>query len=313
MEIEPEILAFWKKKKVYEKAKEKNKGKKAFYFLDGPPYTSGKVHIGTAWNKSLKDCFLRYKRMAGFDVWDRAGYDMHGVPTEQGVQREKGLKTKDDIIKYGVSKFVKDCKDFSIKNMEAMNKDFKRLGVWMGFENAYKSVDSSYIEGEWWLIKKAYDNKRLYKGKKTMHWCAKCGTALAKHELEYKNVTDESIFLKFKVKEKDNEYLVIWTTTPWTIPFNLGIMVNPKLDYVKAKVGNEVWIVAKQLVSVFIKGVADKDFEIIEGFKGKDLEGIGYEHPFSDVIDDYKELKEKSPKIHTVVLSEEYVDTSSGI
>ncbi|MDP7140769.1 MAG: isoleucine--tRNA ligase [Candidatus Woesearchaeota archaeon] len=312
LEIEPEILNYWKKKGIYAKTKVKNKGKKSFYFLDGPPYTSGKVHIGTAWNKSLKDSFLRYKRMTGINVWDRAGYDMHGVPTEQGVQKEKGLKTKDDIIKYGVSKFVKDCKDFSITNMEAMNKDFKRLGVWMGFENAYKSIDSSYMEGEWWLIKKAYENKRLYKGKKTMHWCAKCGTSLAKHELEYKNVTDESIFIKFKVKNKKNEFLIIWTTTPWTIPFNLGIMVNPELDYVKAKVNNETWIVAKQLASVFIKGVADKDFKITEEFKGKELEGTEYEHPFSDAIADYKELKQKSPKVHTVVLSEEYVDTSSG-
>jgi len=312
LESEPEILNYWKKKEIYEKAKNKNKGKKSFYFLDGPPYTSGKVHIGTAWNKSLKDCFLRYKRMAGFDVWDRAGYDMHGVPTEQGVQKEKRLKTKDDIVKYGVGKFVKDCKDFSIKNMEVMNKDFKRLGAWMDFDSAYKSIDSSYMEGEWWLIKKAYENKRLYKGKKTMHWCAKCGTALAKHELEYKNVKDESIFLKFKIKGKDNEFLVIWTTTPWTIPFNLGIMVNPELDYVKAKVGNELWIVAKALASAFIKGVADKDFKITEEFKGKELEGIEYEHPFSDVIDDYKELKKKSKKVHTVVLSDEYVDTSSG-
>ncbi|MAG08261.1 isoleucine--tRNA ligase [Candidatus Woesearchaeota archaeon] len=312
LKSEPEILSYWKEKKVYEKAKEKNKGKKTFYFLDGPPYTSGKVHIGTAWNKSLKDSFLRYKRMAGFDVWDRAGYDMHGVPTEQGVQKEKGLKTKDDIIKYGVAKFVKDCKDFSIKNMEIMNQDFKRLGVWMGFDNAYKSVDSSYIEGEWWLIKKAYENKRLYKGKKTMHWCAKCGTALAKHELEYKNVRDESIFIKFKVKGKENEFLIIWTTTPWTIPHNLAIMAGPDIDYVRAKVGNEVWIVAKQLVSVFISGVADKEFEIIEEFKGKELEGMKYIHPLIEYIPPFKKIEEECPKAFTVVMSSEYVDTSSG-
>src|SRR3989344_5794236 len=200
---ELEILDFWKENKIHEKAKEKNKGKKQFYFLDGPPYTSGKVHLGTAWNKVLKDSVLRYKRMRGLDVWDRAGYDMHG----------------------------------------------------MDFENAYKSVDNTYMEGEWWLIKKAHENKRLYEGQKTMHWCARCATSLAKHELEYKEVKDDSIFVKFLVRDKKNEFLIVWTTTPWTIPFNLGVMVHPDFDYVKVKVDNEVWIVAKALAGPLINGV----------------------------------------------------------
>jgi len=309
---EPQILEFWKKHSIYEKAKEKNKGKQKFYFLDGPPYTSGKVHLGTAWNKALKDCVLRYKRMQGFDVWDRAGYDMHGLPTEQAVEKNLGLKHKDEIPRYGIANFVNACREFAISNMLSMNNDFKRIGVWMDFENAYQSVQNTYMEGEWWLIKKAHENKRLYEGEKTMHWCASCATSLAKHELIYENIADSSIFVKFPVKNRHDEFLIVWTTTPWTIPFNLGVMVNPNLDYVRVKVNGEVWIVAKALSTSLISGVAEKQFSILEELKGDKLVGLEYLHPFENETPQFRELKQKHPKVHTVVLSEEYVDTSAG-
>lgn len=312
LKIEPEIMKYWKESKIYEKAKEKNKGKKQWYFLDGPPYTSGKMHLGLAWNKSLKDCVLRYKRMKGLDVWDRAGYDMHGLPTELKVQAKLKIKSKEDIPKFGVKKFIDECKKWSVENMQVMNKDFARLGIWMDFENAYQPISSEFIEGEWWLIKQAYKAGRLYEGDKTMQWCKSCATALAKHELEYKNVKDNSIFLKFKVKDSKNEYLVIWTTTPWTIPFNLGIMANPEFEYVKCRVDDEVWILAKGLAASVITFVAEKKFEIIEELKGEKLEGLEYEHPFSDEISFYEQNKKKHPKIHTVVLSEDFVDLSAG-
>ena len=310
---EPEILKFWKDKRIYEKAKESNKGKKKFYFLDGPPYTSGKVHLGTAWNKSLKDSILRYKRMQGFDVLDRAGYDMHGLPTENATEKELGIKNKKEIKKFGVDKFTKACKDLSIRNMKIMNQDFQRLGVWMDFENAYQSVKKVFIDGEWWLVKKAHEKKRLYEGLRSMAWDWKDQTTLAKHELEYKNIKDKSIYVKMKVKGKNNEFLIIWTTTPWTIAFNLGIMVNPQLDYVKCKVNNEYWIVAKVLASAFISSIAGKKFDIVEEFKGKKLEGLEYQHPFYEELKEhYDKIKKYHPKTHTVVLSEEYVETSSG-
>lgn len=312
LKTEPEILKFWQEKNIHEKAKNRNKGKKQFYFLDGPPYTSGKVHLGTAWNKTLKDSILRYKRMKGLDVWDRAGYDMHGMPTEQGVEKKLGIKFKEEIPKFGIAKFVNACRDFALTNLKSMNKDFIRLGVWMDFENSYKTIENRWIEGEWWLIKKAHENKRLYEGEKTMHWCAKCGTALAKHELEYKKVEEESIFVKFQVRNKKDEFLVVWTTTPWTIPFNLGVMVNPKIDYVRAKVEKETWIVAKNLAPSLITSVADKKYTILEEFKGDRLEGLKYNHPFEKDIPYYKELESKHPKVHSVVLSEEYVDLSAG-
>jgi isoleucyl-tRNA synthetase len=311
--VEKTILAFWKDKNIYEKAKKQGKGGKKFYFLDGPPYTSGKLHIAHAWNKSMKDMVLRYKRMTGHNVWDRAGYDMHGLPTEHKVVAKLNLEKKEDIIKFGLAKFIEECKKFCTENALQMNEDFKRLGVWMDFDNAYMPISPTFIEGVWWLIKKANDNGRLYEGQKVMTWCPSCATAVAKHELTYEEVTDKSIFVKFKVKGKDNEYLIIWTTTPWTIPFNLAVMVNPELDYVRAKVENEIWIVSKALSGPVIQAVAGKRFEIIEEFKGKQLEYLHYEHPFYDTLkQQYDAIAKQTDKLHSVVMSSEYVDTTAG-
>jgi len=312
VEIEPRLLEFWAVNKIWEQAKENNNGKKSFYFLQGPPYTSGRVHLGTAWNNCAKDIVLRYKRMAGFDVWDRAGYDMHGLPTEHKVMELHSLKDKFDIEEFGIDKFNSECRKWSVEKANIMSDDLKRLGVWMDFDNAYFPINTSYIEGEWWLIKQAHENKRLYEGLRTLSWCASCQTALAKHEQQYKEVTDNSIFLKFPVKGKDKEYLVIWTTTPWTIAFNLAVMVNPELEYVKAQVEDEVWILSKGLCGPVVQSVANKSLKIIEEFKGETLEGLEYVHPWENEITDFKELKKEHPKLHTVILSSEYVDLSAG-
>ncbi|MFT4304352.1 MAG: isoleucine--tRNA ligase [Candidatus Woesearchaeota archaeon] len=323
-EVEPSIMEFWDKNNTYQniKLKAKANNAKSFYFLDGPPYTSGKVHLGTAWNKSLKDAVLRYKRMRGFDVWDRAGYDMHGLPTEHATQKKLGLNSTDDIQKYGVDKFIQECITLCKDNMELMNQDFKRLGVWMDFDNAYQSISPDFIDGEWWLIKKANENGRLYRGLRTMTWCPITESALAKHELEYQTVVDKSIFVKFKVKENSkskiakekgmDEYLIIWTTTPWTIPFNLAVMVNPELEYVRAEVDGEVWILSKALGPMVVQAVAEKKYNELEEFYGNELEGTQYEHFFHKEMH-YDKLDVKNPeKLHSVLLSTEYVDTSAG-
>lgn len=310
---EKTILKFWKNNKIRVKAVKKNKGKKPFYFLDGPPYTSGKIHLGTAWNKSMKDIVIRYKKMQGFDVWDRAGYDMHGLPTEGRVQAKLGMKTKEEILKYGLEKFIKDCRNWAVTNLKQMNKDFQRLGSWLDYDNAYQTIANEYIEGTWWLVKKAHEKNRLYEGQMTMTWCGSCQTALAKHELDYKEVVDKSIYVKFQVKDKPNEYLLIWTTTPWTIPFNLGVMVHPDLDYVKVKVGKEVWILAKDLAGIVIKGKTGKSYKVLKTFKGNKLEGLEYVHPMEDVLKHhFKELRKKAKKLHVIVLSEEYVTLEYG-
>jgi isoleucyl-tRNA synthetase len=311
-ETEEEVISFWEKNKVYEGLKKRNSKGKPFYFLQGPPYTSGYLHLGQAWNESMKDMVLRYKRMNGFDVWDRGGFDMHGLPTARKVMAELKIDCKDDIPKYGVAKFVKKCMDFGLDKVEVMNKDLWRLGVWLDHENAYKPVENEYIESVWWLIKKADENKRLYEGLRTLTWCANCATSMAKHECEYKVVKDDSIFIKFKLRGKKNEYLIIWTTTPWTMPFNTGIMVHPELDYVKIKVDDEYWVVAKGLAGPFIQTLMGKKLEIVEEFVGKDMKGWKYEHFWEDEIKELKEMRKKYPKTHTIVLSDEFVSLKGG-
>ncbi|MGV8168682.1 MAG: isoleucine--tRNA ligase [Candidatus Nanoarchaeia archaeon] len=311
-EVEEAIINLWKAKDIYNKAKQRNQGGTPYYFLQGPPYTSGKLHIGHAWNNSLKDMVLRYKRMKGFDVWDRAGYDMHGLPTEKKVMELHKMKFKSEIETFGVAKFNEECLKYSTEKAMQMNEDLFRLGIWMDYEDPYMPVKTEFMEGEWFLVKKAHEQGRLFEGDRTLTWCPSCATAMAKHECDYKTVEDTSVFLKFKVKGTKNEYLVIWTTTPWTIMFNLAIMVNPELEYVKVKVEEEQWIVSKALMNIFIQGVVGKKYEIIEEFFGEKLEGVEYEHPWFELLPFYKKLKEEHPKVHTVVLSSEYVTTDSG-
>jgi len=306
-EVQDAIKKLWAEKNIYDQAKEKNKGKKPFYFLDGPPYTSGKVHIGTAWNKTLKDLVLRYKRMRGLDVWDRAGYDMHGLPTEHATEKELGISGRKAIEEYGIKKFIDACRKLCMRNLQEMNTTFTDLGVWMDFENAYQTISKEWMEGEWWLLKKAHEQARLYEGERATTWDAHSATALAKHELEYKEVEDTAIYVKFPAGK---EWLVIWTTTPWTIPYNLAIMANPDVTYVRVKVNNETWILAQDLVEDFLKRKLKTEYKIIEEFPGKKLEGMEYKHIFD--FPQYKELKKLYPKVHTVLLSSEYVDTSTG-
>jgi isoleucyl-tRNA synthetase len=311
-EVEKEILEFWEKNQIYKTAKKKNKGKEKFTYLDGPPYTSGKIHLGHAWGKAIRDSVMRFKRMNGFDVWDRAGFDMHGLPTENKVCAELNLERKEDIEEFGLEKFQKACEEFCIDKMKIMIKDFKSLGIWMDFENPYMPIKSEYMEGEWFLAKRAFEENRLYEGSKVMTWCRKCSTSLSKHELEYENVNDNSIYVKFKLTEEDDTYFIIWTTTPWTIPFNLGIMVNPDLDYIKVDVDGEKWIIAKDLESEIFSKVVDKSYIVLEEMKGKALEGKRYKHIFFNETPRYKELEDGYKNAFTVLLSKEYVDTSVG-
>jgi len=339
-EIEQRILKFWQEEKIYEAAKKKNENGKKVYFLDGPPYTTGEIHVGTAWNKTLKDFYLRMMRMQGYNVWDRAGWDMHGLPITHKVLEKLKLE-KQDIENFGVEKFIKLCEKFAVDNMNIMTEQFKKLGVWMDWENAYRSISPEFIEGVWWVIKRAHENKFLYQGKKTMHWCPSCATSLAKHELEYEEVEDESIFVKLPLEDKNgkqikDEFLLVWTTTPWTMPFNLAVMVNPEIDYVKAEVevgaqgaGNarnaahsgapernsvrkEKWIIAKALAGAVIQGVFEKKFRVVDEFKGKKLEGLHYVHPFLQDIPFHAKIKKENKKAHSVILSAEYVDVGSG-
>jgi isoleucyl-tRNA synthetase len=315
LEFEENILTFWKQEKIIENLRERNQNGEKFYFLEGPPYTSGKIHLGHAWNMALKDMVLRYKRMHGRNVWDRMGYDMHGLPTEQKVMKKFELKNKEDIQNFGVEKFVRECEKFCTEMMHGMNEDFKRIGATLDFTDPYQPISSSFMDAQWWLIKKAHEKGRLYQGLRTMHWDAATGTATAKHELEYKQVTDTAIFVKFKREAQPNSYFIIWTTTPWTIPLNLAIMVNPELEYVEVEValdeGNENWVVAHELLESVMQKAKIEKHTVLKTFKGSELTGDKYEHPLG-VFDLLPEELQENPKLFTVLLSKEYVDASAG-
>lgn len=313
-ELEKEILLYWQKNKVVEKLRKRNQKGSKFYFLEGPPYTSGHIHLGHAWNMALKDFVLRYKRMQGLNVWDRMGYDMHGLPTEQKTMAKLGLKDKEDIEKFGIGRFTKECKKYCVEMMEKMNEDFQRIGATLDFSNPYQPISREFIEAEWWLIKKAHEKNRLYQGLRTMHWDAATQTAVAKHELEYQQVKETSIYVKLQSADDQKRHFIVWTTTPWTIPLNLAVMVNPEMDYVEVKAGAENWIVAKSLAEKVLAkaGIEHVDkIVIVKEFKGKELAGKKYLHPLH--VEKYFPAElQKNPKLFSVLLSSEYVDDSSG-
>ncbi|MBI2971346.1 MAG: isoleucine--tRNA ligase [Candidatus Aenigmarchaeota archaeon] len=305
---EEEIMAFWKENAVYEKVKANVKGKKKFYFLDGPPYATGAIHIGTAWNKILKDVYIRFWRMSGFDVWDQPGYDTHGIPIENKVEKELQLRAKHDIERLGIERFILACRKFATEHIGTMNEQFANLGVWMDFDNPYLTLSNEYIEGAWHTFKVGYDKGLLYHSSYSVHVCPHCETAVAYNEIEYTKLTDPSVFVKFPVAGKENEFLVIWTTTPWTLPSNTGIMAHPKADYVRVNVDSQTLILAKQLVESLMKKIGVSSYTVLETIKGKNLEGMKYVHPLTDLFPFLKSLG----NAHRVVLSEQYVSLEEG-
>jgi isoleucyl-tRNA synthetase len=228
--IEAEVDKFWNSTDAYHKTRALRKGCKKFYFVDGPPYTTGRIHLGTAWNKIIKDSVLRYRSMNGFDLMDRPGWDMHGLPIEVKVESNLGFKTKKDIDNFGVARFTEECKAFAINNMHEMTAQFKRLGVWMDWDDPYMTLKNEYIEAAWWTIQKAHEKKLLERGLRNVNWCPRCETAIADSEVEYADRTDDSIYVKFPLKDEEG-FLVIWTTTPWTIPANMAVAANKEFTY----------------------------------------------------------------------------------
>lgn len=306
-DVEVRIAEFWAKNGIYEKAKAGRKGSKKFFFLDGPPYATGSIHVGTAMNKVLKDFYIRFFRMKGFDVWDQPGWDTHGVPIENKVERLLEFKSKNDIEKYGVDKFIVKCKEFATRFIGLMGDQFRNIGVWMDWETPYMTLTNEYIEGAWFTFKKAFEKGYLFQDSYSVHVCPHCETVVAYNEIEYKKVEDTSIYVKFKVRGKD-EYVVIWTTTPWTLPSNTGVMANPKADYVRLKAGSDVLIVGKALVEKLMPKFGIDDYEILDTFPGKKLEGLEYEHPLEDIFEFQKNLE----NAHRVVLSDQFVTLDDG-
>ncbi len=303
---EKHVLEFWEQNEIYKKSVKKNAKGKKFYFMDGPPYATGYIHLGTALNKILKDVAMRSRRLQGFDVFDRPGYDTHGVPIEIKVEKEIGLQSKQDIEKFGVGKFVEKCKDFATKYIGVMNDEFKNLGVWMEWNNPYLTLSDDYIEAIWNAFKEADKKGLLYLGKYPVHVCTRCETAVAFNEIEYGKQKDTSIFVKFPLKNKKNTFLLIWTTTPWTLPGNTGVMANPDVDYQEVEVAEgERWIIAKELVPNIMMHL-ERGFTVKDEYKGEKMEGWEYTNPLS------KHLKLEVKNGYKVVLSARYVTIEDG-
>ncbi len=245
IDIEKDIENFWNTHNIEDKFKNLNKDSvQHFYFCQGPPFTSGEAHIGHAWNHIIKDAIIRYKTSQGHNVFKRAGWDMHGLPIEVKVEGKFGIKTKKDIAIFGTDKFIEECKNFAITNMQAMTSQLKELTVWLDWENAYQTIDKRYMESVWFGIKKAHEKNLLYEKEKVIHWCPRCETAMAGYEVAdgYKEVTDTAIYVKTKLKNNaqfKDVSIVIWTTTPWTLPANVAIAVHPEIDYCIVEYENE--------------------------------------------------------------------------
>ncbi len=280
-ERELEVLKYWKDNDIFEKSIKNREGGPTFTFYDGPPTANGRPHIGHILTRVIKDIIPRYKTMKGYKVLRKAGWDTHGLPVELEVEKLLGIDGKPQIEKYGVEPFIQKCKQSVWTYKQEWEKMSDRVGYWADMENPYITYDNNYIESVWWSLKQIWDKDLLYKGHKIVPYCPRCGTALSSHEVAqgYKDVKEPSIYVKFQVKDQPGVYLLAWTTTPWTLPSNVALAVNPDETYVKVKCQDEVYILAEALAAP----VLEKEYEVLEKCKGKDLIGIDYE-PLFDFV-----------------------------
>ncbi len=306
VEREKEILKFWKDNAVFEKSVELNKGKEPFTFYDGPPTANGKPHIGHILTRVMKDIIPRFKSMKGYDVLRKAGWDTHGLPVELEVEKMLGIDGKPEIEKYGIEPFIKKCKESVFKYQSEWERMSDRIGYWVDMKDPYVTYNDNYIESIWWFLKQVHEKGLLYKGHKIVPYCPRCGTALSSHEVAqgYKDVEEKSIFVKFRSVKDENTFFLAWTTTPWTLPSNVALCMNPKEDYTKIKVGDEYYVLADALIDSLFT-----DYEKVETKKGKDYEREEYIPLFdyADVkkgegyyitCDDYVTLTDGSGIVH---------------
>jgi len=302
-EIEEKAREVWKKQqKEIDKSIQDNSKKPLFSFLEGPPTANAPPGLHHLEVRTFKDIICKFKYMNGFAVPRKGGWDCHGLPVEVQVEKKLKLESKKDIEKYGTEKFIKQCKEDVFSNIEEWNKSTEELNYLVDLKHPYVTLENEYIESVWWSLKELYNKKMLYEGYKVVPFCPRCGTPLSSHEVAqgYKDVTEESVYIAFKIKGKSNEYILAWTTTPWTLPGNVALAVNPKIDYVKVKLEDgDTLILGKEKLGL-VKG----NYKIEKEMKGKDLIGIEYE-PLYDI----KELQNgKSYKI----IPADFVTTEDG-
>ena len=281
VEREKQTVKFWEENKIFEKSIESRKSGETYTFYDGPPTANGKPHIGHVLTRVIKDMIPRYRTMKGYHVLRKAGWDTHGLPVELEVEKKLGLDGKEQVEQYGLEPFIQECKE-SVWKYKGMWEQFSSaVGFWADMKDPYVTYHNSFIESEWWALKQIWEKGLLYKGFKIVPFCPRCGTPLSSHEVAqgYKDVKEKSAIVKFRVKGKADEYFLAWTTTPWTLPSNVALCVNPNETYVKIAVGDEKYILAEALVSSVIKD----EYTTIESYIGKDLEFTEYE-PLFDFV-----------------------------
>ncbi len=305
---EKEVENFWAENKIAQKAIDQREGCKDYTFYDGPPTANGQPHVGHVLTRVIKDLFPRYHSMKGEKVLRKAGWDTHGLPVELEVEKLIGINGKEQIEAYGIEPFIKKCRE-SVWKYKQMWEEFSGVvGFWADMEHPYITYENDYIESEWWALKKIWEKGLLYKGHKVVPYCPRCGTPLSSHEvsLGYKDLKERSAVVKFKSAESDAYYLA-WTTTPWTLPSNLVLCVNPKVTYVKIQVGDTKYILAQALVDKVFEGV-DGERKILETFTGAQLEFKRYEplYPFADAA------VKNSGKPAFFITCDDYVTTEDG-
>ncbi|MEI7616687.1 MAG: isoleucine--tRNA ligase, partial [Actinomycetota bacterium] len=300
--LEENILDFWKSEKIFEKTLLATKNNKKFVFYEGPPTANGAPGVHHILSRVFKDIFPRYKTMKGYYVARKAGWDTHGLPVEIEVEKKLGINSKKEIEKIGVEKFNRLCRESVIKYEDDWKRMTERIAFWIDLDNAYYTFKNEYIESVWWILKTIWDKKLLYEGHKIVPYCPRCGTALSSHEVAqgYKEVEDHTVIVKFPLQNRDNTYLLVWTTTPWTLISNVACAVNKNESYAEVSSEGERYILNENLISVVFK---DKEFEVIKKFKGEELLGEKYVPVY-----DYAEGDKNSFK----VINGDFVSTEEG-
>lgn len=311
---EKQVEKFWKENNIFEKQIDSRKKGESYVFYDGPPTANGKPHIGHVLTRAIKDMIPRYHAMKGAMVPRKAGWDTHGLPVELEVEKLLGLDGKEQIEEYGLEPFITKCKE-SVWKYKGMWEDFSgTVGFWADMENPYVTYHNNFIESEWWALKQIYDKGLLYKGFKIVPYCPRCGTPLSSHEVAqgYKLVKERSAVVRFKIKGKDNEYFLAWTTTPWTLPSNVALCVNPDETYCKVNAADgKTYIMAEALLDTVLGSLAEEGksaYEVVETYKGTDLERMEYE-PLFECTE--KSVEQQGKKGHYIVC-DNYVTMSDG-
>lgn len=316
-EVEENILDFWEKNRIFQKSLDKTKNGKPYTFYDGPPFATGLPHYGHILASTVKDLFPRYQTMKGRFVRRRWGWDCHGLPIEEVVERELGISGKKQIEEIGIEKFNRTCREKVLKFADEWGKMVRRIARWIDFENSYKTMDRDYMESVWWAFKKIYDKGLVYEGRKVLMYCPRCETPVSNFEVamdnSYKDITEDTVFIKFKTQNlklknatqnlKSETYFLAWTTTPWTLPGNVALAVGEKIDYVLVSFGGEDLILAKERL-----GILGGNYEVKEEFTGRELVGLEYEPIFTPSPFDKDEGRDKAYKVYAA----DFVSTEEG-